>query len=203
MEIVITFFISFFFSFIGSIPPGTLNLSVLQLGLDKKLNIALRFSLAAALIEYPYAWIAVVFEKFLTSSPVIIENFQLITGIVMVVLGSISIRSALRPTTFTQRFEASGFRRGVLLSILNPLAMPYWIAITAYLRANNWISLDTTGTLHAYLTGVTVGAFVLLILVAWLAKKLVHYFRSPSKVKLVPGITLLALGAYAFYQYLF
>ena len=50
------------FSFLGSIPPGTMNLAILQLGLEHKIKIALRFSIAVAIIEYPYAWIAVVFE---------------------------------------------------------------------------------------------------------------------------------------------
>ena len=41
------FFISYFFSFTGSLTPGTINLSAVQLGLDKKPQIAWRLALAA------------------------------------------------------------------------------------------------------------------------------------------------------------
>ncbi|HTL08581.1 MAG TPA: hypothetical protein VL307_10005, partial [Chitinophagaceae bacterium] len=58
------FFFSFFFSFTGSLTPGTINLSSVQLGLDKKPHIAWRLALAAAMVEYMYAWVAVKFEAY-------------------------------------------------------------------------------------------------------------------------------------------
>lgn len=191
------------FSFLGSIPPGTMNLAVLQLGLDGKIKIALRFTLAVAIIEYPYAWIAVAFEDWLTASPVIIENFQLITAIVMTIIGLFTIWSARKPTEFSAKFNESGFRRGLVLSILNPMAIPFWIGITAYLKAQGWIDLSTSVLLHSYLFGTAVGVLLLLVLFTFLAQRLSHYASDNKIVKLIPGITLLILGLYAFGKYLF
>jgi threonine/homoserine/homoserine lactone efflux protein len=202
MEIIQNFLFAFAFSFVGSIPPGTINLTVLQLGLDHKIKIALRLSIAAALIEYPYAWLAVVFENMITSSPVILDNFKLITAVVMIVFGVLNIWSVRKPTGFVQKFQESGFRRGVVLGILNPMAMPFWIAITAYLKMQGWISISTNGQLHSYLAGVSLGGFTMLILMAYLAKRMVSLFQSTSKVKFIPGVVLLALGLYAFIEYL-
>lgn len=190
------------FSFLGSIPPGTMNLAILQLGLEHKIKIALRFSIAVAIIEYPYAWIAVVFEDWVTSSPVIIENFQLITAIVMTVIGLFTIWSARKPSNFSVKFNESGFRRGLVLSVLNPMAIPFWIGITAYLKAQGWIDLSATVLLHSYVFGTSVGVLLLLILFTFLAKRLSHYVSDNKVVKLVPGITLLVLGLYAFGKYL-
>jgi threonine/homoserine/homoserine lactone efflux protein len=202
MEIIQNFLFAFAFSFVGSIPPGTINLTVLQLGLDHKIKIALRLSIAAALIEYPYAWLAVVFENMITSSPVILDNFKLITAVVMIVFGVLNIWSVRKPTGFVQKFQESGFRRGLVLGILNPMAMPFWIAITAYLKMQGWISISTNGQLHSYLAGVSLGGFTMLILMAYLAKRMVSLFQSTSKVKFIPGVVLLALGLYAFIEYL-
>jgi threonine/homoserine/homoserine lactone efflux protein len=202
MAILQNFLLAFLFSFLGSIPPGTLNLTVLQLGLEKKMNIAWRFAAAAALIEYPYAWLAVAFESYITASPMVLSNFKLISAIVMITLGAISIWSAQKPTVFTDKFQESGFRRGIILSILNPLAMPFWIAVTAYLSVQGWIVLPDSKHLHFYLLGISLGAFVLLILVAYLAKRMVLFLKPGSKVKLIPGMVLLALGIYAFIEYL-
>ncbi len=190
------------FSFLGSIPPGTMNLAILQLGLEHKIKIALRFSIAVAIIEYPYAWIAVVFEDWVTSSPVIIENFQLITAIVMTVIGLFTIWSARKPSNFAVKFNESGFRRGLVLSVLNPMAIPFWIGITAYLKAQGWIDLSATTLLHSYVFGTSVGVLLLLILFTFLAKRLSHYVSDNKVVKLVPGITLVVLGLYAFGKYL-
>lgn len=203
MEILSVFLIGAFFSFIGSIPPGTLNLSVLQLGLEGKVKTALRFALAVSIIEYPYTWIGVEFESWITSSPMVIDNFQLITAIVMVAIGVLNLWSAEKPTNFSLKFNESGFRRGLILSILNPMAIPFWIGVTAYLKAQGWLDLSTHWLLHSYILGTSVGAMILLTLFALLAKKLARYVKNSKMVKRIPGFTLLALGIYAFIKYLF
>jgi threonine/homoserine/homoserine lactone efflux protein len=202
MEMLQTFLIAFVFSFLGSIPPGTLNLTVLRLGLEHKINIAWRFALAAALIEYPYAWLALLFEDWITSSPAVINNFKLISAIVMLTLGALTIRATLKPAHDVEPVRESGFRKGLLLGILNPLALPFWIGITAYLKSQGWINLSSSGEIHSYLFGISVGAFALLILVAFLARKVAVVFASHPIVKLIPGVVLLLLGVYALVQYL-
>lgn len=203
MSLLTTFLIAFIFSFLGSIPPGTLNLTMLRLGLEQKMNIAWRFAIAAALVEYPYAWLALVFEDWITSSPTVINNFRLIGAIVMITLGILAIRSASKPVKQVETVRESGFRKGLLLGILNPLALPFWIGITAYLKSQDWITLSTAWETHAYLLGISLGAFVLLILVSRLAHTVSTAFTTQGKVKFIPGVLLLILGIYALGQYLF
>jgi len=202
MQVALNFLFAFVFSFIGSIPPGTINLTALQLGLEHKTKIALRLSFAAAIVEYVYAWLAVIFENLITSSPVILENFKLIAALVMLVFGILNIWSVKKPTGLAQKFQESGFRRGLVLGILNPMGMPFWIAMTAYLKMEGWISFSDSVDLHAYLLGVSIGGFALLIVLAYLAKKMVTFFQPGSAVRYIPGIVLLLLGIYGFVEYL-
>ncbi len=202
MEYVQVFLIGFFFSFIGSIPPGTLNITILQLGLEEKIKIALRFALAVSIIEYPYAWIGVQFEYLISSSPLVIENFQLIAAVVMTTLGVINLLPSRTSTGFAKKFHASGFRRGIVLSILNPMAIPYWMGFTAYLKAQGWIDLGTTGLLHSYVLGTAVGAMALLSLLIFFARRLAPYVQGSKWIKIIPGLVLLVLGLYAFWKYL-
>jgi threonine/homoserine/homoserine lactone efflux protein len=197
------FLVGLITSFIGSIPPGTLNILVLQLGLENKLRIAIRFALAVALIEYPYTWIAVEFEQLITSSPVIKENFQLLGASLMTILGIFALWAARKPSEFSVKFQNSGFRRGLVLSILNPQAIPWWIALTAYLKVQGWILLDTTWRLHAYILGTAVGVFILLLLLALAARKISSQFQHSLALRLLPGVVLLVLGLLAFFDYFF
>ena len=196
------FLIGLIFSFLGSIPPGTLNVCVLQLGIEKKIAAALRFALAVSIVEYPYTWIAVQFEYWITSSPVVTENFQLITAVVMTALGLFMLWSARTPSNFSVRFNESGFRRGMILSILNPMAIPFWVGITAYLKAQGWIDLSSTGLLHSYVLGTAVGAMILLTLFTFMAVRLAPYIQHNRFIKIIPGLMLLSLGVYAFAKYL-
>lgn len=201
MNLISIFIIAFVFSFIGSIPPGTLNLTILQLGLEEKIKIAWRFSLAAALIEYPYAFIAVKLSSAFQSSSIITAYFELIGAVVMITLGALNLYASQKPTSPVSKFQQSGFRRGVLLSILNPLVLPFWVGITAYLQSQQWIDLTATINLHAYLMGVSFGAFGLLISVAYMAKKVAGHFKNNIWIRRIPGITLLVLGVYALVRY--
>jgi len=201
--IIQVFIIGVAVSFMGSIPPGTLNLAVLQLGMEHKVKAALRFAMAVSIIEYPYAWIAVVFEDWITSSPVIVENFQLITALVMLLIGVFSIWTARKPSELSIKFNESGFRRGLILSILNPMSIPFWIAYTAFLKSQGWIDLTTSWRVHSYVLGTSVGVMTLLTLFTFRAKRLSSYVKDNRVVKLIPGITLLILGFYALLKYLF
>ncbi len=197
------FFLGFIFSFIGSIPPGTLNLTVLQLGLEKKIVTAVRFALAVAIVEYPYAWIGVHFEYLISSSPVIVQNFELIAAIVLFGLAILNLWPSKTQTGFAKKFNESGFRRGLILSILNPLAIPYWMAWTAYMKLHGWIEISTPSLLHVYVLGTALGALALLLLLIFFAQRLAPYVQGSKWVKIIPGLLLIALGTLALYRYFF
>lgn len=202
MMYAVVFMMGLLFSFVGSIPPGTLNMMVLQLGLEGKTNTAFRFATAVAIVEYPFAWTGVQFEYWLSSSPLVIKNFQLITAVVMLTMGVVSLLPKRRGKTGQGGFSESGFRRGILLSLLNPMAIPYWMAFTAYMKAQGWIDLSTPGLLHSYVFGTSVGTMLLLSLFIFLANRLSGYSDQTPWIRKVPGILLLLLGMFALAKYL-
>jgi threonine/homoserine/homoserine lactone efflux protein len=203
MSYLWVFFLGFIFSFVGSIPPGTLNVTVLQLALDRQVKIAFRFALAVSIIEYPYAWMGVQFEYYISTSPVILQNFQLIAALVMTLLGISNLWPSGNPKGFARKFQESGFRRGIVLSLLNPMAIPYWMGFTAYLKVQGWIDLSTVGLLHSYVFGTAVGTLALLSVLIFFAQRVAPYVQGSRWLKIIPGLILLGLGMYAWWQYFF
>ncbi len=194
MLVLQVFIVATVVSFLGSVPPGTLNLIVLQLGLEKRIKAALRFSIAVAIVEYPYAWIAVAFEQWITQSTLVQQNFTLTGAVVMMALGLFGLWSARKPSSTPRSFQHSGFRKGLLLSVLNPQAIPWWIAMTAYLKLQGWVSLDEPLLLHSYLLGTAVGALLLLAIVAVLSHKLSERIQHLPLVRYTPSVVLILLG---------
>ena len=199
---LLAFVIAFLFSFVGTIPPGTLSLTIIQLGLKERIDVAWRMAIAAAIIEYPYAWIAVEFQGFLAQSLDFEHNFHLVSALVMLTLGVFSLWSSASPSAFSRRFEASGFRKGVVLALLNPLAIPFWMAVTAYLKSYGWVDLSKKTALHAYLFGVSMGSLVLFMLLAYLARKIVTHFQPSAYLQKLPGTLLILLGIYSLFEYM-
>ena len=196
-----TFLIGFIFSFIGSIPPGTINLSVIQLGLKGKLMAALRLGLAAATVEFGYAYIAIEFQFYITSSQLVQDNFTIISAAVLILLGVVNLLPRKSLSKMEIKLDNSGFRKGILLALANPLAIPFWIVVTAYLQANQWLMLNRSNLL-IYIAGISAGTLVLLSLLAILSEKAAPLIKNQSLIKKIPGIVLLSLGVYSLAEFL-
>jgi threonine/homoserine/homoserine lactone efflux protein len=202
---ITTLLIAFIFSFLGSIPPGSINLSVLQLALENKIGAALRFALAAAIVEFPYVIIALQFEDWLSSSAMIINNIKLITAIVMIALGAINTIAYFRtsPTRILSKLSASGFRKGLIISILNPMAIPFWVGLIAYLHHQKWIVSNNWTAKIVFALGVAAGTFSLLAALIYLSKKVNITFQKKGALQLVPASIFFILGFYALVQLVF
>lgn len=192
--------IGFVVSYLGSIPPGTLNLTVIQLGIKEQHSAALNFAIASALVEFFYAGIAVRAQLYLMSNPILSEYFQLVTGCLLLVIGLTNLfyhRKGQRDTT-EEVSAKGGFWRGFLLSCLNPMAIPFWLAVTAALHSAEWL-LITDQNIVFYLLGISTGTFMLLLQASQLGIRLKHLQRNQFLMYRLPGIILLSLSAYTFY----
>jgi threonine/homoserine/homoserine lactone efflux protein len=192
------FFISFIVSYLGSIPPGTINISAMQMTILGYKRAALFFALAASLTEFAYAGITVKFQIFLSESPFITDHFQIITAIAMLGLGILNLTSKTKSSKFERKdsFKGrNGFKSGVLLGLLNPLTIPFWLAVTAYLQSNEWISL-TGSYFWIYLTGISTGTFALLLTINVIGKKFTSIADNQFIVYKVPGVAFICLGLY-------
>lgn len=204
MSPLTVFIVASIVSFIGSIPPGTINISVMQLAILHRRSTALSFGAAAALVELFYAGFTVRFHIFLTENTNITDYFHAIAGTAMLILGVVNLISKTKSsdvkTVHEQVKKRNAFRKGVLLGIANPLTVPFWLAVTAYLQKHEWISLDGF-KLYAYAAGIAVGTFVLLLAVTQLGSKFKTIANNRYIVHVIPGILFMCMGLYSYYQW--
>ncbi len=199
------FIISFVVSYLGSIPPGTINITVVQMSILGFKRGALFFAIAASATEFVYAGATVKFQIFLSQSPFINQYFQLITGLAMLGLGVANLLAKSSNSKFSTDKEfkgRNGFKMGVVLGLLNPLTIPFWLAVTAYLQGNNWIALDGAN-FWIYLTGVSTGTFALLLTIRQIGAKFIAIANNQFLVYKIPGITFLCLGGYNLFNWFF
>lgn len=193
-----TLIVAFVVSYIGSIPPGTINVSVMQLAILNKRRAAVFFALAASIVEFIYAGVTVQFHIFLNNNEVIADYFRIITSIALIGLGISNILSKSTSSSIkvdTKVTGRHGFIRGLILGVLNPMTVPFWLAITTYLENDGWIRVDEFG-FWMYLIGLSTGTFCLLLTVNALGKRFTKVADNTFLVHKVPGIILLSLGVY-------
>ncbi len=198
MEILQAFFIAAVFSFLGSIPPGALNLTVIQIGLKGDKNGAIRFAIGAIIFEFIYATIAVGVQYFFVSQIDYTFYFKIIAALALLVLGAINILS--KPKEQEAKDIEKGtpkFKQGMLISAFNLLPIPYWLVITAYLESQEWVVINRQ-TFWFYILGICVGAFLLLVGLGIAASKSNVPIKNNQLINKITGIIFIGLSIYMF-----
>lgn len=119
------FLVALGISFVGSLPLGVLNLTAVAIRIRQSVRALIAFSVAAALIEWLQVWVSLYLVNHLreqTGSWAWAEY-----GAVLLFWG-IGIYYLRSPQKTKKAHQLpSGFSQGVFLSLLNPLAIPFWI----------------------------------------------------------------------------
>jgi len=186
-------------SFVGSMPPGMINLTVAKAAIDRGLRRALWIGLGAALVESLQAWLALQFAATLRAW----EGWQVWFQVVaVVVLGSIGLFYLLAkpqaPAAKAMRARQTlrDFGLGLWISSLNLLAFPYWVFYGTYLQGQDLLR-KTPLELAAMSLGVGLGTFGLLWLYAQGGQALVN--RLPTVLRWTHravGAVMLGLGTW-------
>jgi len=192
------FLIAFIVSYLGSIPPGTVNISVMQLSINNHRAAAIYLGFAASMVELFYVAITVQFQRFLSSSEELSFYFQIITASALIIIGVINLFSKTKSETFLRKTamrRRTGFLRGLVLGFLNPMTIPFWLVVTNYLVSHNWVEVEGSN-FWAYITGLALGTFVLLVTVDFLGKNFQKIADNTFIVHRIPGFILIGMGIY-------
>lgn len=157
-------------SFVGSIPFGTINVTVIESAISRGLRAAAWVTAGAALIEFIQALLALKFSGLITRYP-LTEQILFWTSIpVFAGLGYYYLRQ--KPTSGHPQHVPShgqGFMKGVIVSSLNMLAIPYWIFYGTYLSSIGWMDLAQDMHILMFSSGVLAGSVTILTVYARIA----------------------------------
>lgn len=131
---------AFTVSFLGTLPLGTLNLSVANYAFVHNWSGALGFSITAISVEMLLVRVALMAIRKLERLTHFFRVFNILTCAVLLFLASNSLLAAWQMEAFraTVPFPSvNPWISGFLLSLTNPLHLPFWMGWTAILRSRN------------------------------------------------------------------
>ncbi|MEN0002696.1 MAG: LysE family transporter [Bacteroidota bacterium] len=194
----LAFFIGTLATFIGTLPFGPINLSVVDTTLRKNLGAALWMALAAAIIEIVMAFIALHCSIYITMLLGESQWTKIGAILLFVVLGLFFFFKKPSAQSSTEQSPKKGndFWKGLGIAAINPQAIPFWIFVLTYLQTAQMIELSTQERLVvvlAFLFGVAVGKFGALALFGLLSQAIKSRATAASKWmnKIIGGILLL------------
>ena len=200
-------------SFLGSIPLGSINLTALQIYLQTNFRSVVYFSLSASFIEFFYSYLAIKGEIFLSENIFLNYIFSYITMFAFFVLGILNISSKEKRTVEgiirvpNMSLSLSYFhiiRKGFILSVLNPQAIPFWFVLSNFLEKQDLVEFHSTADTLYYTSGVAFGTLICLLAFALFVGKILKQRQIRMKIlNRAIGILFFSLALFQFGKILF
>jgi len=159
--LILTFFIGLLVNFAGYIPPGNINLFVVQLAVNRNMKEVYKFVVAFSCAELVFTF------AMMNGANWLAQQVHLETAIdwVMIglfgILGTVAWMHRKKPPETRKHSPGSSVRYGILLGFINPVQIPFWMVSGTYLIAHEWIDKSII-SLVVLSIGSACGAFLCL-----------------------------------------
>jgi len=178
--IFLTIFLGFAVNFIGYVPPGNINLSLVQIVINRGFKHALQFITAFSCVELVFTYAIINAAEWLSHQLKLEVVIDWIMVILFGVLGAITwVHRGKPPKTKVSRYHS--VKHGIIMGIINPMQIPFWMISGTYLITHRWI---VTGTwpLILFSFGSASGAFLCLLAYARSARYIQTRFELSTKL---------------------
>jgi threonine/homoserine/homoserine lactone efflux protein len=193
--IFLTFFLGLIANFIGYIPPGNINLTLTQITINRGMRQALRFVTAFSCVEFFFTFFIMQAAKWLSVQPHIETVIDWIMVVLFTTLGTITWLNRKKPPK-SKYSNRESIRYGILLGIINPMQIPFWMIAGTYLLAHQWI-LPGLFALAVFSLGSAFGSFLCLYIYALSAKYIQSKFAlSTQLINTSIAVLFFALALY-------
>jgi hypothetical protein len=195
MEYIVHIVYGVIMAYFGLISPGMLNMTALKIRIHTNVSSSLQFALGAAIIVFVQAGIALYFADFFANNPQIIEKLK-IAGVVVFLLLSIFFfylsRKELNPKSTNTK--GNFFVKGLAMSSINMLGIPFYLGISIFLAAENKIIIEHPYIL-LFIFGAALGSFLLFSTYIFFAKVIIKKVAFIAKnINKILSLLFLALA---------
>lgn len=192
------FCFGFALSLAGSLPPGLISLTVAQTAIARGLRPAIAVAAGAAFAEFFQALVAILAADWFRYHPTAQQWLEGLGMLVFLCLGVYFAFLARPHLPQTRPVEVkdlvTSVFRGMVISVFNLLAIPYWFVYCSWLQSNGWWQTGWGVTL-LFASGVTAGTMLVLVLYAVLGQWIrAHSSQLALYANRIVGAIFLALG---------
>ncbi|MEO8794035.1 MAG: lysine transporter LysE [Daejeonella sp.] len=189
----LTFLVGLAVNFAGYVPFGNVNLTVVQLTINRSIKDAMYFIVTFSVIEFFFTYGVMYFADYFASKKSLIYWMDWILILVFFVFSFRSWNNS-RKEKYINYTHRESIKYAILLGFLNPMQIPFWLIIGTYVISHQWI-LVGNGALALFSIGSCFGAFLCLLAYARFSKYLHEKFSFSSKVvNRSISVVFLALG---------
>lgn len=195
----IYFLLGFVGSFVGTLPLGPINLSVVKITIRDGLKAALQIILAAVLVELLYSFISLHCTDFIVSQLTDHAYIGYMISVAFIAAGLFLLIKSF-PTNKSKVGDLkknSFFIQGLSIALFNPQAIPFWVFVIGWYKMEHWIPMQRLGwtAMLVFVIGAALGKLLSLYLFSYLSHRLESKLQRISKyMNKIIGLVLLVIG---------
>lgn len=199
------FITAFSISFIGALPIGTLNTNVANYTLNNNFIGAFEFGLAAIMVEVGLVRIALILLDKLGHLQKLFRYLSIVFCFAILFLAYKSLEAAFHMRNFDDVLPFVGmqpFYSGLVLSLLNPLHIPFWLGWTAVLKGRKILD-SKPRAYNIYILAIGTGTCIAFLLYGIAGNYLMNALKAQHNlINWILGCTLLLTGLVLAYKLL-
>lgn len=167
METTKLFFITYFAALAGVIPPGLINMSVAKTCVQHGKKDGILVAVGASVVVAFQALIAILLARYIFGNPYV-QNMLLRTGLVIFLIMAIFFfikakRSRVKKVKIPKHAGIRSLGKGMMISVLNVLPIPYFCALGAALNVSGKVEYDIIA-ISFFIAAAVLGTFTTLYL---------------------------------------
>jgi threonine/homoserine/homoserine lactone efflux protein len=191
--LLLTFLIGVVLNAVGYIPPGNINLTLAQLTINRGMRQAWGFIIAFSTVEVFFTFGMMRFARWVSSDvdidtiklggiqlSLLVDVFMIVLLLVMATLAWKNRDQAYQPRT-QQESRKGSVLLGLVLGVLNPVQIPFWLFFGNYIILHEWIS-TTYISLIIFSIGSGLGSAIALYGYAHFAQYIQEKFALSSRL---------------------
>ena len=188
--LLLTFIIGILLNAMGYIPPGNINLTVAQLTINRGMRQAWYFIFAFSCVEVFFTFGMLRFARWILSDLSVtdkvrlgsyVDGFMIVLFIVMGTITWLNRKKIPKTKAEDNRSKRGSVFYGMLLGVLNPVQVPFWLFFGNYVIIHEWIRTNYL-SLIIFSLGSGVGSAIALYGYAHFARYIQEKFELSSHI---------------------
>lgn len=184
-------------AYFGLLAPGMLNMTALKTRLHAGTSKSLKFALGASTIVVFQAFVALFFADYFLKNPEIISKLKGAAVVVFFILSIVFFLQAKKNIKTEKQIQKGNyFFRGLGLSLVNMLAIPFYFGTSVYLASVDKIILEQPFLIF-FAVGAALGSFLIfytyILFANFIIKKIQFIVKN---INYILSLLFLCLGIY-------
>lgn len=150
----LTFLIGIVLNAMGYIPPGNINLTVAQLAINKGMRQVWYFIISFSCVEVFFTFGMMRFARWAMSDinpneavsevrlGTLVDCFMILMFITMGTITLVNRKKAPKTSSKKEDKRSGSVLYGLILGVLNPVQIPFWLFFGNYVILHEWIETD-------------------------------------------------------------